>query len=572
MTGPGKQHQEGPRARALGWCLYALAGVLGLACFHQYELLSGFGGISTDRGDGRFIAFTLEHTYQALRGLSAVASPPIFYPVTGTLGYSDVLLGVAPVYWLLRTAGVGLLPACMWTVVVGNLLTYVAALGLLRRGLHLGRWAAVAGALLFAFNSAKLNQLNHPQLQPLYLLVALAWVLVFLYQQRATLTGRRSLAWLTLAGLLFSLQLYTSVYMGWFFAFQCLLLGVVGSAWPAARAAARAWLRAHRASLAGAAALTTVTLIPFAWLYLSVVHHNGWRRFVDVEGMLPRAWSYLNMGPDNFVWGWLSERWPQFGQLPLPWEHRIGLGLVVSAFGLALLAAAWASLWRGRRRQPIPAWVGTLMGTRDDQQLAVLATASATVGLLYMATCRCMGLESPWWLVFQTVPGARSIRAVARFVLVALLPTTCVMAAVLDNHIGNLRHRAGAAGRRWRAAALTWLVLLALAEQLGRTHGFAMAEDWARIEQLSRQLGPGCQVFYITAGDTVTRPLWELQLDAMLVATLTRVPTVNGYSGQIPPGWTLEDPHDLTYAAGVKRWLRSTGLNKRRVCRVATDQ
>ena len=68
-------------------------------------------------------------------------------------------------------------------------------------------------------------------------------------------------------------------------------------------------------------------------------------------------------------------------------------------------------------------------------------------------------------------------------------------------------------------------------------------------------------------------PPWHAQIDAIWVADAAGVPTLNGYSGNSPPGWGLEDPfvrgsEDRTRLdASVEAWAKRWGLAQP-VCRV----
>src|SRR6266508_2655750 len=52
--------------------------------------------------DPYFINFLLEHWYSSVRHLTDPMSPPMFFPVRGTLGYSHGLVLFAPFYLLVR--------------------------------------------------------------------------------------------------------------------------------------------------------------------------------------------------------------------------------------------------------------------------------------------------------------------------------------------------------------------------------------------------------------------------------------------------------------------------------------
>jgi hypothetical protein len=84
----------------------ALAVGLVVSCWET--LTSGFRLVQGDLGDTRLINFTLEHSYRWLMGMPLAEdlwSPPIFFPIRSTAFYTDLLLGVAPLYWPWRWLG-----------------------------------------------------------------------------------------------------------------------------------------------------------------------------------------------------------------------------------------------------------------------------------------------------------------------------------------------------------------------------------------------------------------------------------------------------------------------------------
>ena len=557
--------------RSVWGVLFVAAGLLGLAYFHQVEMLSGFASITGDHGDNRFIAYTLEHAFQSLSGHASILSPAMFYPEQGTLGYSDTLFAIVPIYAALRGLGLGILAATQWTIMGCNLLTYLMTLGLLRRGLKLGPLASLLGALFFAFNSAKLNQLNHLQLQPLFLISAIGWILVTLYRQRDTLSTRQSFVLITVTGLLFDLQLYTSVYIGWYFAFQCLLILIVAAFWRDIRNQAIVQLKRHKLSVVGAVLLSGLALIPFLKIYLPVLKDAGWRNYGEVSGMIPQGWSYLYMGHLNFIWGWLPNALPKIWALPLHWEHRIGLGAVVTITGIMLFVASCTILHRIARHRQLPHWIPSLIGSKDSTYLRTVAIVMASVGLFYLLGTRVRGPGSAWWLIFHTVPGARSIRAVSRFVLITALPLTCLYSVILDNHVQRLRQLPFNAARVRQMTFIGALMIFALCEQLGKTGGFSVHGEWDRISHFVKSLPDDCQSFYVTADASTPYPVYELQLDAMLVSVIKGVPTLNGYSGQSPKQWELWEVRDPAYDSRVQQWIAHKNLSGK-ICKLAIDR
>lgn len=87
-----------------------LAVAVSLLLAYHTLLASGLERVPGDPGDVRFVHYCIEHTWGWL-----VRHPlhrriwdlPFFFPAPNVGAYSDVLLGVAPPYWLFRALGAG---------------------------------------------------------------------------------------------------------------------------------------------------------------------------------------------------------------------------------------------------------------------------------------------------------------------------------------------------------------------------------------------------------------------------------------------------------------------------------
>ena len=145
-------------------------GVLAAIVFLYLLIVSSFNFFPGDEGDSRLIAFILEHLYSWVYNNSTFSYPTFFYPATGTLGFNDLQLLHAAVYSLIRVFDVPVLKSFSITIFVLNTCTYIASFCFLRFGMKLNLFPSIIGALIFSFNSAKLNLINHTQLQPLILI------------------------------------------------------------------------------------------------------------------------------------------------------------------------------------------------------------------------------------------------------------------------------------------------------------------------------------------------------------------------------------------------------------------
>src|SRR5262249_17493362 len=178
----------------------------------------------------------------------------IFYPATGTLGYSDHLILQAIAVWPLYAVTRNLV-LCYNGLFVASLVLSAWAMFAFVRTVSGSTTAAVVAGFIWGFCPYHFTQLSHIQLQSLY------WMpLTFLFLYRVTIapTARNAIAF----GVLVALQTVSSVYLG--------LIGTVGLAVGGITLLAETgrWrsTRAARA-LAIAALVAAVAAAPGVWPY-----------------------------------------------------------------------------------------------------------------------------------------------------------------------------------------------------------------------------------------------------------------------------------------------------------------
>ena len=143
------------------WC------VLGIVVTGYPTLLSGFADVQGGLGDPLLVNFTLEHSFRWMTGMPLAADlwlPPIFYPTRGVANYTDLLLGVAPLYWPWRWLDLGPHTAYQLWMFACWTANFIVFFLLLKRGFQVSVFAASAGAALFAFGSPRTANIMHQQL------------------------------------------------------------------------------------------------------------------------------------------------------------------------------------------------------------------------------------------------------------------------------------------------------------------------------------------------------------------------------------------------------------------------
>lgn len=570
---PKNRNLIGPWIETSAWTLAIGLGLLGLWHFHGTELSSGFDQVPGGRGDNRFITSILEYLYQTHRGLGQYFSPFFYFPAKDTLGYSDAFLTHAFLYGWLRNLGWDIFSSYQFCVFAFDLLNYLFCFLMLRSGFKFGTVPSALGAFLFAFNAPKFNQIAHAQLQCLFWMPLALWLVVIFIRNHQKLDQGKAFCLLACAALAVDVEFSTSFYSAWFMVFWVCLFMVLNLAHPTTRDYGVGLARRFWKPLMGAFTVGILGLIPFFELYLPVLKDLGGKSFDEVKTMIPDPICFLWMGPDHGWWGWLQNT-PAIQNLPIEGEERIGFGWVALAEWLILTIWAvrrlgsnfrlgpWAKI---KKNQRAPKNLKNRAGAPclDFTALAVLATL-----LFCLLGCRYGNGFTPWYWVYRWVPGAQSIRAVARYAITLALPLSILTAWVFQRAFEKTFSASKGSGKPLLTAAVLLAAGLA-AEQvlMPPCPGFSKKAELARLEYLSQKLPGQCMVFYVApAPNLPVEPDYSstnLQIDAMLISAARGLPTLNGYSGHSPHDWGLFKLRSPDYGQYVKDWMASNHLSWR---------
>ncbi len=477
--------------------------VVGLCSWFHPVLLSGFERSVTDLGDSRFNHYLLEHAYQWMIGNPAHAelwSPPFFYPQKEVLAYSDIMAGFVWFYAPFRFVGIPEVPSFALWMMTACLLTFGVCWQLFRRGLELPPAGSAIGAFLFTFGVPRAAQLGHQQLLPgLYVLAAVSGVVML---GRCASAGDLRFRVIVPATLLACggcvLQMYSAFYPLWFTLFGLLVLALVGMLGGSTRQDLISLLRSRW--LWVVAGMAVIAMLPALRLYLGGLDVMGARREDAVESMLPRLRSWIFLGEGHVLYGRIYQNVPWLADLPMSHEHRLGVGPVTTVLALA-------GLWRLRGKP----WGRALLITS-------LVIFAATL-FLYPGF-------HPWFAISGWIPGASALRAVARVGLLLLLPLSIGVAW----QVSSLKTNA------WKVV----VILVVLAEQWVVVPTYDARGRFDRVREMAAEVKRDADAFYLvrqTGRRHERGSEYRDQIDAMWVSILSGVPTVNGYSGLIPPGW-----------------------------------
>ena len=505
-------------APALGWAM-------GLLIIAWPTFSSGFSRVQGGLGDSRLINFSLEHTFRWIMGwplADSLWSPPIFFPVEGVSTYTDLMLGVAPLYWLWRWFGFEPHTAYQLWMLACWSVNFLGCYLLLSKGLRIPALGSTAGAYLFAFGSPRWMSMAHQQLGPqFWLLLSLAGLLMILRPPNRPPRARRWIANLAFWGGLVA-QLYTSVYLLAFFVLGLAAATGVALIVPRTRRAVLAVARCQLVPLLVGGLVAIVFAAPLAVRYGATARVVGMHAYRNIH--MPKPLSWVLPGNSSRVYGKIQRSWDLA-------EYR-GFSQT-NGVGPVTMLLCIAGLWIGRRR-PEVLWV-----------------AAGSAGLVLM-TMTLPGGWSPWILVREVVPGSAALRAVARVGLMMLFPAALGLALFVNQM--SVR-------RRWLLAAI--LLLVVAAEQTHRRPSFDKAAAINRVERIASRVPVQAESFLLV----IDGPRWDKYLhdDAAWVAIKAAVPTVNGRYGHFPPNYpfrtaTVEGPEERAgYRRLLDEWVEDRG-------------
>lgn len=476
------------------------------------DLQTLFRMMPGDIGDARLNNYFLENVYQFLQGKSeSLWHLGFFWPFPLVLGFSDNLFGSAPFYAIFRYLTDQPDTAFQLWFLFGYLVNFVAAYYALSK-LGISRLSSCVGAAIFSFAIPVTAHAGHAQLHyrfgvPLAVLFFIRFLEI------------KNLRLLTLSASWLVWQFYCGVYVGFFaglliasiFAvymfqnrtsfktFLQFFSKEISESWSSGSTGVK-WLLI----LTWFALLILLVLLFYPYLQVSRLYEAK-RSWGEISIMLPRLQSYLIA---DRSWFWSSPDAKLFAAIPMRHEHQMFPG----AIPMLLLFAA---IIYGARTADVAA-----------RSFGLMVSA---LGLLVVLTLSVGGFSL--WYLFHWLPLASAIRAMTRIDLVMLLPLGFAVAYFLD----RLREKGN-----WGTRLIWVLILPALFLELHSTnlHSSQKSEWRQRLEVKLQQVPENTardSVLFFSAPDN-DGWWYKPELDAMWAAMKLGHKTMNGYSGNHPPG------------------------------------
>ncbi len=495
--------------------------------------------IPGDLGDARFNMYILEHGFRWLSGQDASFwSAPFFYPATDVVAYSDNLLGSLPIYAIFREFHMNREASFqMWNITV-FILNYLASYWVMRR-LGVSLWGTMAGSYVFTFGLPVMGQVGHAQLFARFM------VPIGIYYWLKFLETRYLKDWsLALVALLW--QIYLGIYTGYFLGMAFVLISVCR--WyilrppslpnaPFLKKLSRVGLEVFLALKNMLSNLKNPTvrpfilalgifvggLVPLGIAYGTVEVEMGGRSWGEISSQLPHIASFFR-APQSQVYGSIMN-WGQ--NLPLSGEHMIFVGII------PFLCLVLFPLWIRRRY--------------EDANYLTLKILWLAVVVFSICTLDVCGISLYWFIAH--LPGVNAIRGVTRFSLVMLFPVALIMSTMLSHMLEAVHqiisHRIPALGKLIFLVSLG-VVSLVVIDQLSDFPSYPKKETFERVQHLKDEIREamvrqGLNLERIVVWSNPSESQFPFsQIDTMLASQDLGIPTVNGYSGNVPSGYPLD--------------------------------
>lgn len=481
--------------------------------------------------DPYFINYLLEHWHHSLWTWSNPTSPPMYFPVRGTLGYSHGLILFAPFYLLVRPF---LHPFQAYNTSLFLILTTgaVCLYVIFRRFLRLGFIEALLLSALFFTSPNVIEPPSAIWTQRLSVFVIPPILLLTLYSARRDRTPvRPALGWLS--GLCLSLLLIQDFYTA---AFAVLVSGlfligalvVAGTLHPGSPQRQLAeWWKHDRTFLVSFGMGALIGCVVFLRLYLAAYHaHPSFPRYQLANALTKLTFPHVD-------WKKALRAYPSLRSFET--VLAVGVAACLPGIDVSRTTRGWC-LW--------------------------FVCVSAIVLLIPLQ----FNESSIWAAFIAPLPGFSAIRDPKRVIEVYELAATLLTAWFL----AHLPRRSVA------RFALAAIVLLLICTNWNR-HVFQFGRPitvFARWVEAPLAIDRSCSSFFINgaSADYMARSsnMWSLYaMDAMFISLRTGIPTLNGYSAWWPDGWLLSNPQNPDYAQSVAWWVARNGL--RNVCVLDID-
>ena len=495
-------------------------------CFFFRNII-GTDKMFGDDADGRLTMLVAEHWFHVFNGKAPVSELGMFYPAENTLAYSDMLLGYGVIHSIFRFMDMDIFSAYRTTLVLIHILGTFALFYLLKRCMRVNFTWSLFGTITFSFTSTYAIHIYHTQLVAISIL---PFVIIFasgFFNNIKNRLKRNFYAVLIIAS--YVLILYTSWYMAFFSVLFTATLLIVGF-FTAGRKKSVTLLKSFKNNIPVADVifyilLAAVLIAPFIILYIPVLKMSGGGFSFTFLGYTPEIIDIINVSENNLLLGSLIKA-AKLSKRGYSFE-------VIEGFSIVLLVIfIYLSFY-----------INKLFKDHNDRLYLLCKAIIISILISIILVIRISGNGISLWVIIHfLVPGAKAIRAIARYFFFLSLPMS-IITAVMGCKFSIAKKLPA-----WTTCVLVLMAFIANIHIGGVSASWSMNKSSAFINSISAP-PDNCKVFYIINPAEPSRGEPWIQLDAWQIADRFNIKTINGYSGVFPKGW-----------GNVSDWIVSNGL------------
>ncbi len=463
----------------------------------------GFTHFAGNLADGRLNLYFLEHAHQFFTGVvDSFWDAPFFYPEKNAIGYSDNLLGSAPIYSFFRLIGLSTLTAYQWWYVSLAVLNFSCAY-LFLNNVFKNRYSAVLGAMVFAFSIALFSQLAHAQTFPRF---AIPLALLYVFKFDENLDPKHFF----LAVLMIVYQIYCGIYLGFMLIIPSaiLLLLILIRQFKVHKTLifSKSWLTKMSVGLI----VNVLILLPLMLPYLERSHTASLDHYFKLLPNVPTLTSHFFSFSGTLFWDFLSQIG---GDIPHWWNHRIFAGGVATLCFIFFLFKVVKD--RIQKKQ----------ASNKDKLIFNFSIAAFLTFFIYIRFD-----ELSTYIVVYFLPGFSAIRSLARIINIELIFfafATSFTFSLISNQLKKYQPIV--------FVALVGLILIdnATVEGTGsRTEKSEAETRLATLVSIMEKFPVNSVVSYEPI--IKTDPVAYYLVDGMLAAQVCNLNAVNGYSAKSP--------------------------------------
>ena len=486
--------------------------LLGLAAGIYFITLSltdvSFYYFPGDLGDARFNNYLLEHAHRFFTGqVDSFWNAPFMYPEENVITYSDNLLGSAPFYSVFRLSGYSRETSFQFWFILMAVLNYTACYFFLVY-LFKNKYAAVLGAIIFAFSIALQSQMGHAQTFPRFAIPLALWMgVLYLKELKPIYFFYMVLFWVY--------QVYCGIYLG-LLLFIPLGLFMISSCffrWELYRLrfkSVRWW-----AWMTSAGIINILIILPLIIPYISRARQTGLYPYQFVIQSLPTPVSFFFSHPGNALWNFLNEtgiKYPNF------WDHQIFPGGIA---WICMIVCCWILVSKLISKKYFSFY-------KVNPPVVLLFITGALTFILFIRHH-----NFSFYRIIYLVPGYGSLRALQRIMNIELffyaIAVTFIFGFIFKKET------------LWSFCLFVFFVGVLIADNYVDPQSVQREELGAstkRIDLLSEKMKiykAGSIISY--EPDTINTKSIYYHLDAMLASQPLNLKTLNGYSATSPQGY-----------------------------------